>query len=152
MKIAPQCVVSIHYTLTSEGEELDSSKERGPLTYLHGAGNIIPGLEQALEGCEKGDDFQVEIPPEDAYGPHNEQLVQAVPKSAFDGVEKVEPGMQFQATNQNGGVQNITVVQVAEDEVTVDANHPLAGKTLQFDVSVEEVREATAEELTQTGQ
>lgn len=148
MKIEGQCVVSIHYKLTSEGVELDSSEGKAPLTYLHGAGGIIPGLEQALEGCAQGDDLSVDIQPEDAYGPVNDELIQNVPKSAFEGVDKVEPGMQFQASGQNGAVQNITVVKVEEEEVTIDANHPLAGRELHFDVSVEEVREPTAEELT----
>lgn len=150
MKIQGQCVVSIHYTLTSDGIELDSSKGREPLTYLHGAGGIIPGLEKALEGCEPGENVNVVIEPEEGYGPVNDDLIQDVPKSAFDGVDKVEPGMQFQATGQNGAVQNITVVEVGEEQVTIDANHPLAGRTLHFDVDVEEVREPTTEELQQT--
>ena len=152
MKISGQCVVSIHYKLTSQGVELDSSKDRGPLTYLHGAGGIIPGLERALEGCETGDDISVDIEPADAYGEVNDQLIQQVPMSAFEGVEKVEPGMQFQATGQNGAVQNITVVKVEDEGVTIDANHPLAGQHLHFDVTVEEVREPTSDELQQAGQ
>ncbi|MEX0941111.1 MAG: peptidylprolyl isomerase [Pseudomonadales bacterium] len=149
MKIEGQKVVSIHYTLTSDGVELDSSKGREPLTYLHGGGGIIPGLEKALEGREAGEDLSVVIEPEEGYGPINDELIQNVPKTAFEGVEKVEPGMQFQASGQNGAVQNITVVKVEEEEVTIDANHPLAGQTLEFDVKVEEVREPTAEELQQ---
>lgn len=152
MKIAGQCVVSIHYTLTSEGIELDSSKERGPLTYLHGAGGIIPGLEKALDGCEPGDDVSVDLEPADAYGEVNEALISQVPRSAFDGVEKVEAGMQFQATDQRGAVQNITVVEVQEENVVIDANHPLAGQPLHFDVTVEEVREPTSEELKQAAE
>jgi len=150
MKIEGQCIVSIHYTLTSEGIELDSSEGRDPLTYLHGAGGIIPGLERALEGCAAGDDVSVDIEPAEAYGDVNEELIRSVPRAAFDGVEKVEPGMQFRATGQNGAVQNITVVEVVDDEVTIDANHPLAGQTLHFDVSVEEVREPTPEEIQQS--
>lgn len=150
MKIAGQCVVSIHYTLTSEGVELDSSKGRGPLTYMHGSGGIIPGLERALDGCEPGDDISVDVEPADAYGEVNEDLISQVPRSAFDGVDKVEPGMQFQATDQQGVARNITVVKVEEDAVVIDANHPLAGQQLHFDVSVEEVREPTNQELQQT--
>lgn len=149
MKIEGHKVVSIHYTLKSDGVELDSSEGKDPLTYMHGAGGIIPGLERALEGQESGAEMQVEIPPEDAYGPVNEELIQAVPMSAFDGVEKVEPGMHFQATAQNGQAQNIRVVAVEGEEVTIDANHPLAGQTLNFDVQVEEVREPTDEEIRQ---
>ncbi|MEX2327622.1 MAG: FKBP-type peptidyl-prolyl cis-trans isomerase, partial [Pseudomonadales bacterium] len=118
-------------------------------TYLHGGGGIIPGLEKALEGREAGEDLSVVIEPEEGYGPINDDLIQNVPKTAFEGVEKVEPGMQFQASGQNGAVQNITVVKVEEEEVTIDANHPLAGQTLEFDVKVEEVREPTPEELQQ---
>lgn len=149
MKVEAQKVVSIHYTLTSDGVELDSSKGREPLTYLHGGGGIIPGLEKALEGREAGEDLSVVIEPEEGYGPVNDDLIQNVPKTAFEGVEKVEPGMQFQASGQNGAVQNITVVKVEEEEVTIDANHPLAGQTLHFEVKVEEVREPTPEELQQ---
>jgi FKBP-type peptidyl-prolyl cis-trans isomerase SlyD len=147
MKIEGQCVVSIHYTVTSEGVELDSSKGKDPLTYMHGASSIIPGLERALEGREAGDDVSVTIEPNDAYGEAREELVQNMPRSAFEGVDKVEPGMQFQASGQNGQVQNITVVKVEDDEVTIDANHPLAGKTLEFDVVIDSVREPTDEEL-----
>lgn len=150
MKVQDKTVVSIHYTLTSkDGVELDSSKDREPLTYLHGTGSIIPGLEQALEGTEEGENVNVELEPDDAYGPVNEDLVQAVPKEAFEDVEKVEPGMQFQARGPDGSTQRITVVDVAEDSVTVDGNHPLAGQTLNFDVTVEDVREATDDELKQ---
>ncbi len=149
MKIEGQKVVSFHYTLTSEGVEIDSSKGRDPLTYLHGGGGSIPGLERALEGNEAGAEMQVEIAPEDAYGPVHEQLIQVVPISAFEGVEKVEPGMQFQATGPNGQGQQITVTKVEGEEVTIDANHPLAGQTLNFEVQVTEVREPTPEELSQ---
>jgi len=150
MKVQDKTVVSIHYTLKSEeGDELDSSKDREPLTYLHGTGSIIPGLEQALEGTEEGENVNVVLEPDDAYGPVNDDLVQAVPREAFEDVEKVEPGMQFQARGPDGSTQRITVVDVAEDSVTVDGNHPLAGQTLNFDVTVEDVREATDEELKQ---
>ncbi|XOV90384.1 MAG: peptidylprolyl isomerase [Pseudomonadota bacterium] len=149
MKIAGQCVVSIHYTVSSNGMEVDSSRGKDPLTYLHGTGGLIPGLEQALEGSVAGDSMVVDIAPEDAYGPVNEDLIQQVPISAFAGVEKVEPGMQFQATGNNGAVQNIMVVGVEDETVTIDANHPLAGQALHFEVEVASVREATSEELQQ---
>lgn len=150
MKIAGQCVVSIHYTLTSEGVELDSSKGKAPLTYLHGAGGLIPGLESALEGSQAGDDLSVDIEPKDGYGERDEALIGQVPMSAFEGVDKVEAGMQFRSTDDQGVVRSITVVKVEEETVVVDANHPLAGRPLHFEVSVEEVREPTAEELQQT--
>ena len=147
MKIAHEKVVSIHYTLTNkEGTVLDSSSGNEPLAYLHGFGNIIPGLENALEGKEKGEKLTVSVEPEQGYGARDEQLVQAVPRSAFKGVEELAPGMQFQAQGPQGS-RLVVVTQVAQDVVTVDANHPLAGQTLQFEVEISEVRDATAEEL-----
>jgi FKBP-type peptidyl-prolyl cis-trans isomerase SlyD len=146
--IAEQSVVSIHYTLTNDaGETLDTSDGREPLVYLHGAQNIIPGLENELTGKSVGDSFDVTIQPEEAYGTVNPELVQTVPHSAFEGVEKVEPGMQFQARGDDGETQVITVTEVADSGVTVDGNHPLAGQVLNFSVRVEEIREATEEEI-----
>ncbi len=148
MQIAENSVVSIHYTLTNDaGETLDTSDGREPLVYLHGAQNIIPGLESELTGKTVGDAFDVTIQPEDAYGIVNPELIQTVPHSAFEGVEKVEPGMQFQARGDDGNTQLITVTEVAESGVTVDGNHPLAGQVLNFSVQVEEIREASQEEL-----
>ena len=148
MHIAEQSVVSIHYTLTNDaGETLDTSDGREPLVYLHGAQNIIPGLENELTGKNVGDSFDVTIQPEEAYGTVNPELVQTVPHSAFEGVEKVEPGMQFQARGDDGETQVITVTEVADSGVTVDGNHPLAGQVLNFSVRVEEIREATEEEI-----
>ena len=148
MHIAEQSVVSIHYTLTNDaGETLDTSDGRETLIYLHGAQNIIPGLENELTGKSVGDSFDVTIQPEEAYGTVNPELVQTVPHSAFEGVEKVEPGMQFQARGDNGETQVITVTEVADSGVTVDGNHPLAGQVLNFSVRVEEIREATEEEI-----
>jgi FKBP-type peptidyl-prolyl cis-trans isomerase SlyD len=147
MKIAHEKVVSIHYTLTNqEGTVLDSSSGSEPLAYLHGFGNIIPGLENALEGKETGEKLSVTVEPEQGYGARDEQLVQAVPRSAFKGVEELAPGMQFQAQGPQG-TRLVVVTQVAQDVVTVDANHPLAGQTLHFEVEVSEVRAATAEEI-----
>lgn len=147
MKIAHEKVVSIHYTLTNqEGTVLDSSSGSEPLAYLHGFGNIIPGLENALEGKEMGEKLSVTVEPEQGYGARDEQLVQAVPRSAFKGVEELAPGMQFQAQGPQG-TRLVVVTQVAQDIVTVDANHPLAGQILHFEVEVSEVRAATAEEI-----
>ena len=148
MQIAEQSVVSIHYTLTNDaGETLDTSDGREPLVYLHGAQNIIPGLENELTGKSVGDSFDVTIQPENAYGTVNPELVQTVPHSAFEGVEKVEPGMQFQARGDDGETQVITVTEVADSSVTVDGNHPLAGQVLNFSIRVEKVREATEDEI-----
>ncbi len=147
MQIAKNAVVAIDYTLRdTDGEVLDASPEGQPLQYLHGAGNIIPGLEKALEGKSAGDDVDVSIAPEDAYGERDERLQQDVPKSMFEGVEKIEAGMRFQAQTQSGP-QVVTVAAVTGDQVTVDANHPLAGQTLNFKVKVSDVREASDEEL-----
>ena len=138
-------VVSFHYTLTNaQGDVLDQSQEH-PMPYLHGAGNIIPGLEKELAGKKVGDKLTVKVPAAEAYGEYHEQLVNDVPREAFQGVDQIEPGMQFQA-NTPEGVQVITVKAVNGETVTVDANHPLAGQDLNFDVEIVEVREATEEE------
>jgi len=147
MKISQNKVVSIDYRLRNDaGDVLDSSEGHGPLTYLHGASNIIPGLERELEGREAGDALQVTVEAADAYGERNPDLMQVVPSSMFEGVEKVEVGMQFQAQTP-AGPQIVTIAKVEGDEVTVDGNHPLAGERLHFDVTVREVRDATPEEL-----
>lgn len=140
-------VVTIHYTLTNDqGEVLDSSRDREPLTYLEGSQNIIGGLESALNEKGQGDQAKVSVEPSEGYGEVNEELVQPVPRSAFEGVEKIEPGMQFQAQTP-GGPQIVRVVSVEDDNVVIDANHPLAGQTLHFDVEVVDTREPTEEEV-----
>ena len=147
MQIANNKVVSIHYKLTNdEGSILDSSEGQEPLAYLHGLGNIIPGLENALTGRAVGDKFTVTIPPADGYGERDNEMVQSVPKNAFQGVDQIQPGMQFQAQSPEG-MQLVTVIDVDGDEVILDGNHPMAGITLTFDVEVTEIRDATAEEL-----
>jgi FKBP-type peptidyl-prolyl cis-trans isomerase SlyD len=146
--IADQKVVSLNYTVKdTEGQVVDSSEGAAPLVYLHGKGNIIPGLEAALVGKTSGEEFDVTVEPADAYGEYNEEMVQVVPRKAFEGVESIEKGMVFTAQAQNGPVQ-LTVAKVDGDDITVDPNHPLSGKTLHFSGSVIEVREATEEELT----
>ena len=147
MQISANKVVSIHYTLTNDkGEVLDSSSGKAPLAYLHGNKNIISGLENALAGKEVGAKFNITIPPEEAYGVHDEALIQVIPKSVFQGIDSVEPGMQFQAKSDEG-IQVVTVTKVDGDKITVDGNHALAGETLNFNVEVADIREATAEEL-----
>src|SRR5690606_12529025 len=142
MQIATRSVVTFHYTLTNDaGEVLDSSRGREPMSYLHGAGHIVPGLERALEGRRAGESFNVDVPPADGYGPHIAELVQEVPRSAFQGVASVEPGMSFQARTPQG-VHSIVVTKVSGDTVTVDGNHPLAGQELHFEIEVTAVREA----------
>lgn len=147
MQVADNKVVSIHYKLTNQaGETLDSSEGREPLAYIHGQGNIIPGLEKALAGKESGEELNVTVEPEEGYGERHEQLIQEVPMSAFEGVDEVKPGMQFQAQTE-AGPRVITVKEVADENVTIDGNHPLAGETLNFEVSIEEVRDATDQEI-----
>ncbi|APF19303.1 FKBP-type peptidyl-prolyl cis-trans isomerase [Calditrichota bacterium LG25] len=147
MQISENKVVSIHYTLKNDaGEVLDSSIGQQPLSYLHGRKNIISGLENALTGKNVGDKFHVDIPPEEAYGLRNDDLFQVLPREVFQGVENIEVGMQFYSETPEG-VQMITVTNVNGDEITVDANHPLAGETLHFDVEVVDIRDATEEEL-----
>ncbi|AOA58067.1 peptidylprolyl isomerase [Acinetobacter larvae] len=144
--IANNHVVSFHYTLTNaEGEVLDKSQGE-PLPYLHGAGNIIPGLEKALEGKKVGDKFVVNVPAAEGYGEYNPDLVQEVPKNMFQGVDNIEAGMQFQAQTDDG-VQIVTVKAVEGETILVDANFPLAGQDLTFDVEIVDIREASAEEL-----
>ena len=148
MSIGKNKVVQFDYTLTNaEGQVLDTTSDRKPLAYIHGNGFIIPGLEEAMEGKNIEEKFTVNIPPEKAYGPRDDALIQAVPREQFDiAGGEIQAGMQFQAQGP-GGVQVITVVKVEDQMVTVDANHPLAGQTLTFDVQVKEIREATEEEL-----
>ncbi|MEC9364861.1 MAG: FKBP-type peptidyl-prolyl cis-trans isomerase [Sinimarinibacterium flocculans] len=147
MEIAQQRVVYIHYTLTNDaGEVLDSSRGNEPLAYLHGAGNIIAGLESALAGKQAGDKLNVRVEPSQGYGERDERLVQDVPRRAFEGIAEIQPGMSFQAQS-NQGPMRVVVTRVAGDMVTVDGNHPLAGEALNFDVEVTEVRDASQEEL-----
>lgn len=147
MQITKHSVASIEYTLTDDGGQvIDTSEGRGPLEYLHGAGNLIPGLESQLEGKSAGDEFQSRIEPADAYGERDDRMVQDVPRSQLPAEVDVTVGMQFQAQGP-AGVQVVTVVGVEGDTVKMDGNHPLAGVTLNFDVKVVEVREATAEEV-----
>lgn len=146
MQIANRTVVTIEYTLTDDGGEvLDTSDGREPLKYLHGAGNIIPGLESALEGKQAGDELKIDVAPENAYGERDEELVQDVPRKNFP-VEDIAIGMRFHAQGKDSSTM-VTVVNVTNDVVRVDANHPLAGETLSFAVKVVDVRDATLEEL-----
>lgn len=147
MQIAQDTVVSIDYTLrNTDGEVLDSSEGGEPLAYLHGHGNIIPGLEKALEGHEEGDQVSATVAPEEGYGEYSEQLVQNVPRDAFQGVEELEAGMRFQAQSDQGPMV-VTVKEVGDEEVVVDGNHVLAGQQLDFAVAVAGVRGASSDEL-----
>lgn len=147
MVVAKDKVVAIDYTLKDDdGQILDQSDDGQPLSYLHGAGMIIPGLESALEGKAADDQVQVVVEPGDGYGEVNEGLRQKVPRSEFADIEDLAVGMQFRV-NADDGFIVVTVVDVNDDEVTVDGNHQLAGVTLHFDVKVREIRDATEEEI-----
>jgi len=148
MTIAQHKVVSIHYKVVDadNDEVIDSSENSDPMTYLHGARNIIPGLEQALEGKVEGDEFEVTVEAAEAYGERSDDRIQQVPIEAFAEMEKVEPGMAVSAQTDDGQI-NLIITEVDETTVTVDANHPLAGKPLRFTVSVETVRDASEEEI-----
>ena len=148
MTISTNSVVSIHYTLTDkDGGVVDSSQGQAPLVYLHGAGNIISGLESELTGKNVGDKFQVSIQPQDGYGEANPELIQSVPKSAFGENQSISVGQRFTASTDGGQEVSVVVTEVSETEITVDGNHPLAGQILNFDVSVESVRSATEDEI-----
>jgi FKBP-type peptidyl-prolyl cis-trans isomerase SlyD len=147
MLIAQDKVVLIHYTLKNDaGEVLDSSSGGDALAYLHGQGNIIPGLEKALEGRQAGDKLNVKVDPAEGYGERDAKLQQQVPRRQFGGAN-VQPGMQFHAQTSQGHTRVVTVTRIVGDMVTVDGNHPLAGENLHFDVEIAEVRDATEEEL-----
>ena len=150
MNIAEKTYVTIDYTLTLEsGQEIDKSPEGQPLGFITGTGQIIPGLEKALMGKVAGDSDKLVIEPEDAYGPVKDNLFQEIPKDQFPSDVEIKPGMAFEAQGPNGPFM-ITVANVNDkDTITVDLNHPMAGKQLHFDVNVVEVREPTAEELAQ---
>ncbi|MFT7588336.1 MAG: FKBP-type peptidyl-prolyl cis-trans isomerase SlyD [Limisphaerales bacterium] len=147
MKITNNHVVGIEYKLTNDGgETLDTSEEREPLYFIYGNGHIIVGLEEALDGKEKGAKFDVKIPPMKGYGERQEEMVQKVPRDQFPADAEIEVGMQFRADTPEGPVM-ITVKETGSETVTIDGNHPLAGETLNFDVEIVDVREASAEEL-----
>ena len=148
MVIEDKKVVSIQFTVKNAdtGDVIESSEGSEPLVYLHGFNNLVPGLENALTGKAVGDSYDVTVSPEEGYGVRDESLVQDVPKAAFQGIEKVEVGMEFQADSPNGPVV-VEVTKIDGDTVTVDSNHPLAGVTLGFSGVIEEIREATDSEL-----
>lgn len=142
-------VISICYTLTDdENNVLDQTGQEQPMVYLHGAENIISGLEEALAGKASGDKLKTRIEPEHAYGIRQEDKVQSMPIDSFQGVDKIEPGMQFHAAGANGENIVVTITKIEGDKVTIDGNHPLSGVALTFDVEIMDIRKATADELT----
>ena len=147
MQISEQKVVLLNYEVVDDqGQLIDRSEEGGPLAYIHGTGQLIPGLETALEGRGQGDKIEVDVPPDQGYGERSDEGVQTVSRNQFDDDIEIEVGMQFEAQDDEGH-QIVTVVAVDGESITLDTNHPLAGKTLHFAVEVLEVRDATAEEL-----
>jgi FKBP-type peptidyl-prolyl cis-trans isomerase SlyD len=147
MQIADKMVVTIDYTLKDDnGTVLDSSTE-GNFAYLHGAHNIIPGLENALSGKSAGDEVEVSVSPAEGYGERNDSMIQSVPRDMFDSEQEIQVGMQFHAQSPEGEMIVVTVTDVADDDITVDGNHPLAGVNLNFGVKVVDVREASQEEI-----
>jgi FKBP-type peptidyl-prolyl cis-trans isomerase SlyD len=147
VEIMADRVVLIHYTLKDDkGAVIDSSAGGEPLAYIQGHGNLVAGLEKALEGKQDGNTLAVSVAPADGYGIRNEALIQRVPKRSLQGSGEIKKGMQFQARTEDG-MRLFTVIAVVGDMVTLDGNHPLADQTLNFDVEVVSVREATSEEL-----
>ncbi|WP_020612361.1 FKBP-type peptidyl-prolyl cis-trans isomerase [Sediminispirochaeta bajacaliforniensis] len=148
MVIGEKCVVSIDYSLTSDdGTLIDTSEGREPLAFIFGSGMIIPGLEKELAGKNEGDKLTVTVQPEEAYGTYDEARIIEVPKDRFEETDKLTEGIQVQAQRQDGGVEILTVSKISDEKVILDGNHPLAGMTLHFDVTINQVREATQEEL-----
>jgi FKBP-type peptidyl-prolyl cis-trans isomerase SlyD len=147
LSIKKDSVVTFNYTLKDDaGTVIDSSEEGHPMAYLHGHGNIVPGLERELEGKNNGDQLSVKVSPADGYGERNKDLIQKVPRRALKGIAKITVGMRLHAQTPQGP-QAVTVTNVTGDMVTLDGNHPLAGQNLNFDIGIVEVRDATEEEL-----
>jgi FKBP-type peptidyl-prolyl cis-trans isomerase SlyD len=147
MQVARDKVVTIDYTLKDDSGKVIDRSEGGNFSYLHGANNIIPGLEKALAGKSAGDEVSVSLQPDEGYGHRNESLKQVVSKDMFQTQEDIEIGRQFYAQSPDGQQLIITVTEVSGAEITIDANHPLAGVNLNFDVRVIDVRDATEEEI-----
>jgi FKBP-type peptidyl-prolyl cis-trans isomerase SlyD len=147
LSIKQDSVVTFQYTLKDDaGEVIDSSVPGEPLAYLHGHGNLVPGLERELEGKGAGDKLDVKVSPADGYGEYSKNLVQRVPRRSLRGIAKITVGMRLHAQTPEGQ-RAVTVTHVAGDMITIDGNHPLAGKNLNFEIEIDAVRDATAQEL-----
>jgi FKBP-type peptidyl-prolyl cis-trans isomerase SlyD len=147
MKIANGCVVAMEYTLkTEDGSLIDTSEGDEPMWYLHGSGQIVPGLEAALTGRAVGDKVEAVVKPEEGYGPRQDDRVLTVPRNRLPESPEPEVGMQLEAQGRRGEQVVLWVTEINGEEVTLDGNHPLAGQTLHFEVEVKQVREATADE------
>lgn len=148
MQVTKHKVVAIDYTLKDDGGDvIDSSEGVEPLHYLHGEGNIVPGLECVLEGKSVGDQLNVTVSPSDGYGERHEELRQTVDRNTFADVDDLATGMQFRVQTEDEQFLVVTVVEVGDDKVVIDGNHELAGVTLHFDVTIRDIRDATSEEI-----
>lgn len=147
MQIGNNKVAVITYTLTdNSGTVIDQATTEEPFAFIQGTGNIIPGLEKALDGKRVGDNINITVEPAEGYGERDNALTQVLAKEMFEGVDEITPGMQFHAQTPNG-MSIVTVTAVENDQVTIDGNHPLAGVVLNFDVNVLEIRDATEDEI-----
>lgn len=147
MQIQPNAVVTLHYTLKDNDGTIIDQSDDGSFLYLHGAMNIIPGLENALTGKSAGDEISVKVSPDEGYGEKDPARVQEVPKEMFENAADIAVGMQFHAQGPDGSAVVVTVIEVKDDVVVIDGNHALAGMDLNFDVKVIDVREASEEEI-----
>ena len=147
MNIEDKRVVTLAYTLKDNDDNLIDQSDDGSFCYLHGASNIIPGLESALTGKVSGDEFSISIAPEEAYGVREDEKIQTVPREMIPPDQDIEPGMPFHAQSPDGVPLVVTIAKVEEESIVVDGNHPLAGVQLNFEVRVMDVREATSEEI-----
>ena len=147
MQIEDKRVVTLAYILKDNDDNIIDQSDDGSFCYLHGASNIIPGLENALTGKVSGDELSISIAPEEAYGVREDEKIQTVPREMFPPDQDIEPGMQFHAQSPDGVPLVVTIAKVEEESIVVDGNHPLAGVQLNFEVRVMDVREATSEEI-----
>ena len=146
-EVAENLAVTIDYVLTVDGEIMDSSEEDGPLDYLHGHSNIIPGLERELTGMKVGDTKKVVVSPAEGYGELDPEAVLEVPRDEFPDDVPLEPGIELEVTDTEGDIMFATIVEVDEENIVLDTNHPLAGQELHFEVTIVGLRSATEEEL-----
>ena len=145
--VADDLVVAIEYTLTVDGEMIDTSEGEGPLEYLHGHANIIPGLEKELDGMSVGESKKVEVSPEEGYGELDDEAILEIPREEFPENVPLQPGIELEVTDDEGDTMFATIVEIGDENILLDTNHPLAGKTLHFDVTVTGLRAATDSEL-----
>ena len=148
MKIEKKCIVSMHFTLSNaEGEKLDTTEGGEASSYMHGVGNLLPVVENALEGKQAGDEIQITVQPEDGFGETKPELTRMISLSTFEGVKNLQPGMRLDAKDPDGHIPPVIIEAITKDGVIINGNHPLAGQVIKFDISVDAVREATEEEI-----